>query len=160
MSIMTPPRVAVNFKSLRAEHCLALDDFFAALVASGAERFFHPHPLDATHAKKIATYDGADFYGAAFYGEKIVSYGMLRGWDEMFVVPRLGLAVHPEWQGRGIGRQTMNYLHHEARLRRAPSVRLSVDPANHSAIQLYRSFGYQLTAESPELIVGTLPFAL
>ncbi len=58
----------------------------------------------------------------------IVAYGMLRGWDEGYETPSLGIAVHSEWQARGVGRRMMEHLHQVARVRGAKRIRLKVYP--------------------------------
>jgi len=78
---------------------------------------------------------------------------MLRGWDEGYAVPSLGIAVRAEAQGSGLGRLVMGYLHTEARRRGAPRIRLKVYPDNVRAVELYRSLGYEYR---PELESGQL----
>ena len=128
--------------------------FFSALRAAGDEKFFHPHPLDDDAAARIAHYDGSDLYCAAFHREEIVAYGMLRGWDEGYVIPSLGISVHPAWRNRGVGRALMTHLHLLAAKRGATRVRLTVQPANQAALCLYRSLQYQFQIETPERWIG------
>jgi ribosomal-protein-alanine N-acetyltransferase len=125
----------------------ALAAFFATLARLGVDHSFHPHPFDVAEAHRRATYNGRDEYHVAVHGRSIVAYGMLRGWDEEYETPSLGLAVHPEWQGRGIGRRMMEHLHDAARARGAKRIRLKVYPDNQAAIRLYESLGYRFTAE-------------
>jgi ribosomal protein S18 acetylase RimI-like enzyme len=44
-------------------------------------------------------------------GSRIVGYGMLRGWDEGYSVPSLGILVRAEACGQGIGKLLMEHLH-------------------------------------------------
>ncbi len=72
------------------------------LAARGDGRWFHPHPLTAVEAARPCAYDGRDLYYAAVTGDAVVAYGLLRGWDEGYAVPSLGIAVHPAARGLGL----------------------------------------------------------
>jgi ribosomal protein S18 acetylase RimI-like enzyme len=72
---------------------------------------------------------------------------MLRGWDEGYEVPSLGIALHPHAQGQGLAHLFMDFLHVAARRRGAKKIRLRVYRDNKSAITLYRSLGYELTED-------------
>jgi [ribosomal protein S18]-alanine N-acetyltransferase len=146
----------IKFYRISSEWESALAEFFADLKSFGTDRVFHPHPFDAAEARRRATYTGGDEYHIAARGSTIVAYGMLRGWDEGYVTPSLGIAVHPEWQGRGIGRSMMEHLHHVARARGATRIRLKVYPANEVGIRLYESFGYDFAGEEHGQRVGVL----
>lgn len=64
--------------------------------------------------------------GGAFYDDK---------------TPQLGIAVFPEFQGQGLGTSLFTrYL--AAASTRFPRVSLGVHPENHTAIRLYRRFGF------------------
>lgn len=125
---------------------------------------FHPHPMNLHEACRLAQDDGRDVYSLALVRERgaleqAVAYGMLRGWDEGFAIPMLGIAVHPDFRGRGVGRAMMEYLHCIARLRRAPAVKLKVYADNEPAIALYESLGYTFMPEPQNgQRVGVLKF--
>jgi [ribosomal protein S18]-alanine N-acetyltransferase len=141
---------------LTPDRAPALEKFFASLVAAGSNHFFHPHPFDQATAHDIASYTGADlFFGVTIDGN-IIAYGMLRGWDEGYVVPSLGIAVHPAYRGRSIGRTLMHFLHTAAAFRKASHIRLTVHPSNQGAIQFYRCLGYNFVAENADRLVGKL----
>lgn len=116
----------------------ALADLFAAIDTT----YFHPHPMTPAEAKRIAAYDGQDVYLVSEVDGVYVAYGMLRGWDEGYAVPSLGIAVRRDAYGQGYGRAMMAALHEAARARGATSVRLRVHPANGRARSLYESLGY------------------
>jgi ribosomal protein S18 acetylase RimI-like enzyme len=132
-----------------------LAEFFAALVGAGDDRRFHPHPFTAEAAAERARYRGNDAYAVATAGGRVLGYGMLRGWDEGYVVPSLGIAIHPDARGIGLGRALMGYLHAEAARRGARKIRLKVYPENVGAVALYRSLGYDLSAREGDELVGT-----
>ena len=54
----------------------------------------------------------------------------------------LTIAVHPAWQGRGIGRLLMDALLRELYARRATELFLEVDEGNAAALALYGRLGF------------------
>ena len=105
---------------------------------------FHPFPLTEERARLIACATHRDEYVAAFSGEgRIVGMAMLRGWDEGFEIPSLGVVVDVARQGRGIGRRLCEWAVGRAREKGCRSVRLTVQPGNAPALKLYRSLGFR-----------------
>jgi ribosomal protein S18 acetylase RimI-like enzyme len=107
------------------------------------ETFFRPHPFTGDEARWIAGYVGNDVYAILVERDRPVAYGMLRGWDEGYPVPSLGIAVRTSAQRRGLGRLMMEHLHAEAGRRGATAVRLRVHRDNVPARRLYESLGYR-----------------
>lgn len=65
-----------------------------------------------------------------------------------------GMYVHPDWRGRGIGRQIM--IAALARIDATPGlrwVRLSVTAGNTAALKLYESSGFVRYGEEPEALL-------
>jgi ribosomal protein S18 acetylase RimI-like enzyme len=145
------PQVSVlgqlEFRRLAPDLEEALAAFFAHLRSTGEEARFHPHPFSPEAARERAAYTGRDVYCVAIADGVVLAYGMLRGWDQGFAVPSLGIATHAAARGIGLGRALMLYLHAEARRRDAPSIRLKVYPDNRVAVELYRSLGYVFADE-------------
>lgn len=54
----------------------------------------------------------------------------------------LNVAVHPAFQGKGLGRQMMLFLLDAAREHGADTVFLEVRPSNRNALHLYDSLGF------------------
>jgi ribosomal-protein-alanine N-acetyltransferase len=144
----------LEFRRPCAELEQPLASFFEALVASGDAAAFHPHPFDAAAAAERAAYRGKDVYCAAVAGGRVLGYAMLRGWDEGYDEPSLGIAVHPEARSTGLARALMLYLHAEARRRGARRIRLKVYPGNAPALALYRSLGYEVAGEERGQLVA------
>ncbi len=117
--------------------------FFAHLRDSGEEKRFHPHPFSPQAARERCSYTGNDVYCIAVVRDDVLGYGMLRGWDDGYATPSLGIAVHADARGTGLGRALMLYLHAEAKRRGAERIRLKVYPDNAAAVNLYRSLGYE-----------------
>ena len=57
------------------------------------------------------------------------------------------LCVHPDFQGHGVARQTMDYLENEVRARGIQTIRLDAFSQNPTALHLYESRGYQKAGE-------------
>ena len=111
------------------------------------ESFFRPHPFTPSEAVRIANQVGRDVYALLLDGDRPVAYGMLRGWEEGYETPSLGIAVRTSSHRRGLGRLMMSHLHAEAQRRGAVVVRLRVHPDNLRARRLYESIGYGYAGE-------------
>jgi len=144
-------------RPIKPEDRGALSKFFTLLKDRAIDKLFHPHPLTDESALERASYKGKDFYAVLVDANQIVGYGMLRGWDEGFEIPSLGIAIHPDLHRQGKGRLMMNYLHDAARQRGAKKIRLKVCPHNRSAVNLYRKLGYDLIRETNgQYLIGFL----
>src|SRR5829696_4566103 len=113
-------------RKVTPEWAAPLGAFFADLRASGDDALFHPHALSDDHARVIAQHAGEDLYYVATEGDAVLGYGMLRGWDEGYAVPSLGIALGSTARGTGLARPFMHFLHAAARRRGAERVRLKV----------------------------------
>ena len=133
-----------------------LADLFSALAAADEEPLFHPHPLTSAAATTVCRNPGSDLYYLLVEGRAVLAYGMLRGWDEGFDVPSLGIAVHPDQRGSGLGLLMMRFLHAAGARRGARAVRLRVRSDNEPAIGLYRTLGYVFDGEERGQLVARL----
>jgi ribosomal-protein-alanine N-acetyltransferase len=149
-------KMTLEFQLLGPPQVRELTDFFREIVVQGDDSWFHPHSFTAQDAERICAYQGDDMFFAACMGPRIVGYGLLRGWDEGFVVPSLGIIVRRGARGQGIGSDFMHFLHSEARSRGAKRIRLKVYKANRIAIAMYRALGYRFEAGEGEEEVGYL----
>ena len=120
------------------------------------DTFFRPHAFTLEEARRVATRHGHDVFAILVDGDRAVAYGMLRGWDEGYSTPSLGVAVRQDIQGRGLGRLMMEHLHRAAAARGAASVRLRVHPDNVRARHLYESLGYRYGGEDRGELVMSL----
>lgn len=132
----------------------ALLTFLRDIEGAGETRLFKPHPFTESEVATLTHYEGNDLYYILTEGPSILGYGMLRGWDEGYEVPSLGIAIHPSYRGGGLGRALMHFLHAAAARRGARRVRLRVSPDNDRAIGLYSSLGYRFEKEESGLRVG------
>ena len=130
-----------------------IGDFFLGIQG---ERFFHPHVFDYENASKICSYTGKDLYYVMINDEDIVGYGLVRGWDEGFEIPSLGIYVSEKYRGLGIARMFMSFLHLSAKLKGSKQIRLKVYKDNLKAIRLYVSLGYVFKEHDDVQFVGTI----
>lgn len=133
-----------------------LQQFFQELKASGDEVFFSPHPVYADSICQIAAHDGKDLYYLLVEHGEVLGYGMLRGWDEGYQIPSLGLAIHSSARGQGLGKMLMDFLHLLASRRGTDKVRLRVRTNNEKALSLYKSLGYvfEVDLNQADYLVG------
>jgi ribosomal protein S18 acetylase RimI-like enzyme len=152
--------VTIEISAVTLCHATALAEFFETVHEDGSDNFFHPHAMTREAASERAAYVGEDLYFVMTRGSKILGYGMLRGWDQGDQIPSVGIIIHPDFRGKGLGKLLMNFLHVSAALRGAKEVLLHVDQRNEVATKLYRSLGYKLTRERNHAeLVGRLSLA-
>ena len=149
-------RKALEFRLLGPDLETGLSELFRAFAQGQDHAFFHPHPMTDEEAKRLCGYRGRDLYYAACMGTAVLAYGLLRGWDEGYEIPSLGIAIHAEARGQGLARPFMAFLHAAAKARGATKVRLTVYNENQRAVELYRRMGYQFEAKNDRELVGVL----
>jgi ribosomal protein S18 acetylase RimI-like enzyme len=142
--------MGVAGRLVRPGDATALADLFASIDSA----HFHPHPMTAEEAERVTHYVGRDVFAILETEGRFVAYGILRGWDDGFSVPSLGVAVRAADRRLGYGRTMMEWLAQEARSRGAQQIRLRVHPENETARRLYDSLGYTLMGdERGELVM-------
>ena len=139
--------MALEIRQLSPEWSDGLTALFAAIRKTG-ESQFHPHPFTAESAGALSRYRGKDLYYLLADSPQVIGYGMLRGWDEGYEIPSLGIILHPEHRGKRLGELLMNFLHAAARARGAHKVRLKVYAENKPALAMYRKLGYRFDGSS------------
>jgi ribosomal protein S18 acetylase RimI-like enzyme len=105
-------------------------------------KYFHPHALTAEEAERLCEYLGKDLYYICEKDGSILGYAILRGWDEGYKVPSLGVAVRPDARNTGIGTILISFLHVVARWRGVEKIRVKVYSDNGIALNLYKRMGY------------------
>lgn len=112
-----------------------MDDFYAILAIEKVAHF-HPWPesvlrhyLSKTHCVWVLENE-----------QRVVAYAvntLIAGDAELLMI-----AVSPQAQGRGYGRQLMNAIHQYLQEQQAEQWFLDVRASNDSAINLYESMGF------------------
>ena len=138
---------------------LSLLELFEEHQSTKEAKFFHPHPFTLAQIEWFKRYSGKDIYSVAYFNEQAVAYGILRGWDEGFAIPSLGLLVRQGFRGIGIGKLMMEYLHVSAQLKGAKTIRLKVYTDNKAARSMYEALGYRFSpSDKPEEVIGHIEF--
>lgn len=152
------PSDSISLVRFQSGDELAVFEMFGEIARDPTSRHFHPHPFDRDNAVRVCSGSGRDLYCGLWVEGVPRGYGMLRGWDEAFEVPSLGIWVSPRLRGTGAARTLMAFLHLAARLSGSPRIRLKVYPDNVAALALYRSLGYefQWPPESDGQLLGIL----
>jgi len=146
----------IQFVKLKPVWQARLLKFGEALKLHRDDYYFAPHLFSDDALSKLACNPGKDLYYLMVNDDNIIGYGLLRGWDEGYAIPSLGIAIHPSAQNKGYGKYFMNFLHDMAYQKGAVKVRLRVRKDNENAIRLYRNFNY-LFEEDPyhiEYLIG------
>ena len=132
----------IQYSEVDASLTDKLTSFFESIHTNGWDKYFHPHPFNKKKAQEICRYNGCDLYFIQTMEKEICGYGMLRGWDEGYKIPSLGIIIHPDYRCKGLGEKFMVFLHERAAKKGAKKIRLKVYPENSRAIHLYRKLNY------------------
>lgn len=143
-------------RRLTAEWKEPLLAFLSALEEANETEFFHPHPFDHEAVEQIIRQARRDLYYVLTDAGEVLGYGMLRGWDEGFAIPSLGIAIHPKARGGGLGKLLMCFLQGAARWSGCKAIRLRVKRDNMRALKLYQDMGYVFQSEEDQYLVGFL----
>ena len=144
----------LKYESVNRKWEKELCSLFENLLSGGDNYFFHPHPLTVSEAKKKINHSGRDLYFLQISNGTLCGYGFLRGWDEGYEIPSLGLAIHPKFRGQGFGGKFILFLHEQARQHGAQKVRLTVSTDNTAAISLYGKLGYRFRRKNEKTLEG------
>lgn len=141
---------------LRPATIEALLALLRAIERAGEVQWFQPHAFTAEHLSTLCDPDKRDLHYVLGNSSSVFGYGLLRGWDEGFEIPSLGIAIHPDYRDLGFGTVLMNFLHCAARLRGSERVRLRVNAANAAAISLYSRVGYRFEDSAEDSATGRI----
>lgn len=107
-------------------------------------KFFSPHGFTREALYKIINDRVLDLYYVVIIDDKIIGYCMLRGMDEGFSTPSLGLAVDNNFSGKGISDLLMLFMEKVCKVRGYKKIRLKVHKDNLAAVSLYKRCKYIL----------------
>jgi [ribosomal protein S18]-alanine N-acetyltransferase len=152
--LVSPLRIAVLDHSNKQNLLSMLE----GIKKHNESNWFQPHSFDIATLENLCLPTIANLHYVLGDAETVFGYGLLRGWDEGFTVPSLGVAIDRRYRRQGLGGLFMYFLHAAARCRGATQVRLRVSRTNAHAHSLYLSMGYifdpKLQADSPDLLTG------
>ena len=129
-------------RRLRPEDRQALRRFGESLSPATTGVFLPHHYDDATLDPILRrSQTGVDLTLGLFRGARLMAYFFLWYLDQPF--PMLGIGLHDEVQGAGLGRQMLNLLVAEAARLGRDGVDLTTLPTNDRAFRLYLSVGFR-----------------
>lgn len=137
----TPNHLVVQQESDVLEQFLAIDQ----AAFSGFWQFdLHGlrEAVDSTSSSDLLAIQGPDAAPVAF---AIVGYGHAISYLQR-------LAVHPDWQGQGMGRSLVRSVLRRARAKGARAMLLNTQFENEAAINLYRDEGFSLLPDPLALL--------
>lgn len=117
-------------------------------------KYFQPHPFTLDYISKLPF--SKDMYCVVILDGKVIGYGMLRGWEEGYDIPMLGIYVDtPYRKNYGIGALLMSYMHAYARLKGCKQVKMKVHKTNTYVIEFHKKYsGYEFSDYNDELVLG------
>jgi putative acetyltransferase len=119
---------------------------------AGERRYIRTERIDAARARQARrrfrrpwTAQGADIVAVAVDEGRVIGHlGVQReSGPATSHVASLGMAVAPEWRGRGVGSALLAETFRWARWAGVEKLSLSVYPDNEAAGALYRKFGFR-----------------
>jgi len=109
------------------------------------EKAAYSHPWSEGHFR--TSLKGRDVCALVSLEDVVVGHGILSaGAGEAHV---LNLCVHPDFQGRGLGKVLLLHLIEQAKARKATSLFLEVRASNHIAAALYDRSGFNEIGRRP-----------
>jgi len=113
--------------------------------------FFKPH--DYTKETLINNVESDDKFYIMSFNNTIIAYGMLRGYQEGYKIPSLGILIGEDYRGKGYSKTMMRFLENEAS-KTSDEIRLTVFKKNITAISLYKKMGYVLENYNDDSLLG------
>jgi len=147
---------ALECRKFTSEWKKPLYAFLKDLETCREREYFRPHAFTEEALQQLLDSVCDDLYYITVVENSVLAYGMLRGWDQGYEVPSLGIAIHPTARRQGLGKLFMRFLHAAAFYKGANKVRLRVKTENAVAIQLYKDLGYQFQPDDEEFLIGYL----
>ncbi len=142
-----PPPPGVEIRSARARDVRALAELIAGVAAE--RRFIRTEEVDRSRLRRYRdasrrswTPHQANIVAEAD-GRIVGNLGITR--EDAPVtrhIASLGMAVAPEWRGRGVGAALLAEAFSWARWAEVEKIELTVYPQNDRAIRLYERFGF------------------
>ncbi|MGB8348224.1 MAG: GNAT family N-acetyltransferase [Ktedonobacteraceae bacterium] len=119
-------------------------DALITIIADGWGRGTHEVRESVTFNLQEPT---CDVYIARFGGDELSCgepVGCLRAYDFAREIGIYGFVVRPDYRGRGYGRQTLEEVIRAVQSRSQKPIMLEVDTDNTTALNLYRSCGFEV----------------
>ena len=146
----------LEIKKLNLEMEQAFACFLLDVSKGDYARYYSPYSLTTESAKKLCNLSGKDLHYVLIDNNLILGHGMLRGWDEGYEAPSLGIVIHPDFANKGLGSMFMRFLHLAAWQKGCSKIRLGVSKDNIYAYKMYKKLGYVFTEKNEKELIGIL----
>ena len=148
----------VTIRQLAEDDMESVETFFKAIDHERYRRHFSPHPFTEEEAERVCHYSGRDRYLGVFLvpGDDMVGYGMLRGLDEGYEVPSVGVCIEEAHQGEGLGRMLLSHLLDLCVKQGANRAMAKVNRDNSASRAMFERARFAFEDFSPEFLVGYL----
>lgn len=143
------PDVICEYKS-------SIEHFFQRNIID--KNFFHPHELSYNGIFKEVTDNPKNYYVFFMDIDNVLGYGLLRGWQERYEIPSLGIMIDITQRRKGISENLMWHLESAAQIKGAKKIRLTVYKENNKAISLYNKLGYTFSDKNENELIGIKTF--
>jgi RimJ/RimL family protein N-acetyltransferase len=135
---------SIEIKELKLEH---IPHLVEKLSHENLEYLKHYTAFELTNEKFISLLNNAvkDKYFGIFFGDEIVGFYMLRGFDEGFEIPSYGVIILSRFSNNGLSKLTLYHAFSICRINNIKKLMLKVRPENIYAKKLYESLGFEKT---------------
>ena len=135
---------SIEIKELRPEH---ISELIKKLSENSAEylKLFTAFELTPDTFNSILSKAVRDKYFGIFFGETIIGFYMLRGFDQGYEVPSYGVVISSDFSNKGLSRLTLYHAFSVCKLNGIKKIMLKVRPENIFAKKLYESVGFERT---------------
>jgi RimJ/RimL family protein N-acetyltransferase len=132
-----------------------IDNFIKFIENNNSDLlFFHPHEMNYDSIFSILSNKKNDKYKIVIYEDRVIGYGILRGWDEGFEIPSLGIMIDKDFRGIGLSKTIMKFLESTARIMGAKKIRIVVHKDNQVAYNLYKSLNYEFETYNENQLIS------
>jgi ribosomal protein S18 acetylase RimI-like enzyme len=145
-------RYLVEIKHLTEEYI----DSLIQLQKNNEKEFKHftPHPFTREKLQLIIETAKLDLFYVVIFEGSVIGYGILRGMDEGYKVPSLGIAIDKNYYGTGVGSLLMDFLETTAKVHGYKKMRLRVYKNNERAYPFYLKLGYKYEPYDKDSVLG------
>jgi len=142
----------LEIKHLSYEHI----DGLISLYENNKKEFEHftPHLFTRDEITRVIDSSISDLYYVVVFNKTVIGYGMLRGMDEGYNVPSLGIGVDKAVYGTGVSTTLMDFLESTSRLSGYKKMRLRVFKENLRAYNFYIKLGYKYEPYDDKSVLG------
>lgn len=116
--------------------------------------YFYPHKMDYENLINMLEKNKLDHYKIVVQQNEIIGYGILRGWEEGYEIPSLGIMIDKNFRGIGLSKLVMNYLEVLSKIMGSKNIRLVVHKNNVIAYNLYKRLNYEFSEHSQTHLIG------